>query len=107
MYNNIGSKIKKLAVFFVIIGIVSSILLGVGLMISFGEMSRYYSDTPSGLLIGLLVMVGGSLLFWIGGFFTYGFGEIIDSLNNMEIDMQATRRSTQVMSEELKKAKIR
>ncbi|MBO5500898.1 MAG: hypothetical protein J6K73_16780 [Clostridia bacterium] len=106
MYNNVGSKIKRMAVIFAIIGIVVSILTGVGLMLSFGEISRYYSDTPSVLLISLLIMVGGSLLSWIGGFFTYGFGEIIDSLNNMEIDMQTMRRSTQVISEELKKARI-
>ena len=64
-FENIGGKIKTLAVVTTIIGISLSVILGFVLM-----------DTSVGT--GMLVLVGGSLFSWISAFFMYGFGELIE-----------------------------
>ncbi len=71
MFSNIGGKIKKLAVILCILGIIASVTYAI---ICFTNSSRYENLT----LYGVLILVGGCLLSWIGSFFTYGFGELID-----------------------------
>lgn len=70
MFNNIGSKIKSLAILVSVGGIISSILTGLILLIALEEM---------GALIGIVIAVVGSALSWIGSFYTYGFGELIEN----------------------------
>lgn len=65
MFGNIGSKIKSLAKIVCWIGIVVFTILG---LVSIG-------DTP---VLGLLIVILGSLCSWIGSFFVYGFGELIE-----------------------------
>lgn len=36
------------------------------------------------LFVGLPIMLAGPLLFWIGSFFVYGFGELIDKACDIE-----------------------
>ena len=77
MFDNIGKKIKTLATVVCWIGIISSIGGGLTLFV--------LSDGRSGLLIflGLAVMAVGSLLSWVGSFFVYGFGQLIDDTQAM------------------------
>lgn len=70
MFNNIGSKIKSLAVLVSVGGMISSILTGFILLLALDEM---------GALIGIVIAIVGSALSWIGSFFTYGFGELIEN----------------------------
>ncbi len=70
MFNNIGDKIKKLAMVSTILGIIISVIYGIVLMASDNDL----------IFVGLLVIVLGSLLFWIGSFTLYGFGEMINQL---------------------------
>lgn len=70
MFNNIGSKIKSLAILVSVGGIISSILTGFILLLALEEM---------GALIGIVIAVVGSALSWIGSFYTYGFGELIEN----------------------------
>lgn len=72
MFNNIGKKIKALAKFLCILGIILSILIGVLMILS-------HSGDPQTLFYGILVIVLGSLLSWVGAFFAYGFGELVDN----------------------------
>jgi hypothetical protein len=78
-FQNIGGKIKTLAVVATIIGISLSVILGFVLM-----------DTSVGT--GMLVLVGGSLFSWISAFFMYGFGELIEKTteiaNNTKKDIK-------------------
>ena len=67
MFNWIGSKIKGFTKFICWVGIIGSVLLG----ISLGSMSP---------VAGLLIALVGSLLSWISSFVLYGFGELIDSV---------------------------
>ena len=72
MFSNIGEKIKTLAKVVCWIGIVASFGGGIAILVN--------SKGRSGVLIflGFMTMVVGSLLSWIGSFFIYGFGELIE-----------------------------
>ncbi len=68
MYKEIGKKIKALAQIICVIGIGISIIIGILLMVRDDDM----------IFAGILILLLGSLLSWIGSFMTYGFGELID-----------------------------
>lgn len=62
MFDNIGGKIKTLAVIACVLGMIASIIIGLTLM-------------DHG---GLWIIIGGCLGSWVGAFFIYGFGELIE-----------------------------
>lgn len=68
MYTNIGGKIKMLAKIVCFLGIIGSLIYGICVF------ATYYWMRGTGIAI----MLGGPLLSWIGSFFTYGFGELIE-----------------------------
>ncbi len=68
MFDNIGGKIKKLARIVCIIGIIASFIAGILLM-----NIRYTFE------VGLAILLVGPLLSWIGSYFTYGFGQLIEN----------------------------
>lgn len=65
MFENMGKKIKALAKTTCRIGIIISFIVGVILL-------------SNGNGVALIVIVIGALGSWIGSFFTYGFGELIE-----------------------------
>ncbi|MBR5900597.1 MAG: hypothetical protein IKZ38_04295 [Clostridia bacterium] len=71
MFDNIGEKIKDLAILATIAGFIGSFVVAIIFWIK--EM----------ILIGLIVLVGGGLFSWIGSFFLYGFGELISQTTNI------------------------
>ena len=75
MFTNIGSKIKTLAVILCALGIVAS-------FVAFIAMCTIDEDMVG---MGFLTLIGGSLFSWIGSFFTYGFGELIEKTSNIEL----------------------
>ena len=79
MFDNIGEKIKTLAVVTCGMGIIASIIGAIALWM---QDSRYNPTAFS----GVLVLVLGSLASWIGSFFTYGFGELIENTNTIHLD---------------------
>ena len=68
MFSNIGGKIKRLAIAICAVGIGVSVLSG---------MIKNASGAMLGM--GFAILIGGSLLSWIGSFFAYGFGELIEN----------------------------
>ena len=97
MFNNIGRKIKTLAVVMCVLGIIASLALAIFIWSSGSSLSNlfdsgssysygsYYSsrsarDTVStaSILIGFVVLIVGCLFSWLGSFFTYGFGQLIE-----------------------------
>ena len=42
-------------------------------------MGVYAADTGAYLVVGILIFIVGSLVSWIGSFFTYGFGELVEN----------------------------
>ena len=71
MFDNIGGKMKGLAVIICCIGIAASVIFGLSLM---------SNDVP---LAGVIVIVAGSLSSWIGSFALYGFGQLVENSDTM------------------------
>lgn len=71
MFNNIGGKIKGLAYTVAVLGIIASVI---GAIVLWAANSRYNNTVGT----GFIVLFGGCIGSWVGGFFTYGFGELID-----------------------------
>lgn len=84
MYSDIGGKIKVLAKIICIIGIVISVISGLGIII---VASISYNPGLS-VLGGLLVIVLGTLFSWLSTFFIYGFGELIDKVTKIESEIK-------------------
>ena len=74
MFNNIGKKIKGLAKLVCWIGIIIFAIVGLGVIIS----GISGDNAVSAIISGILIIVGGFLVSWIGSFVMYGYGELID-----------------------------
>ena len=79
MFDDIAGKIKALAKVTCGLGIAASIM---GAFALWAQSSPYNSPTSA----GVLVLVLGSLASWIGSFFTYGFGELIENTTRIHED---------------------
>lgn len=71
LFSNIGGKIKTLAKVICLVGMVISLIQAVRVL----NMGYEYQNTA---FASLLTLGLGCLFSWIGSFFTYGFGELID-----------------------------
>lgn len=67
MFDNIGGKIKGLTTAIAVIGIGISVIAGIILMFTISFLS------------GLLVAVVGGVSCYVGSFFAYGFGQLIEN----------------------------
>ena len=83
MYNNIGGKIKMLAKILAVVGVVISLLGGIGAII-FGIYSQDSTIVLIMIISGVAFALIGALFAWIGSWLLYGYGEIIDKLTHME-----------------------
>ena len=99
MFNNIGIKIKTLAKVLAVLGIVGSILLGLIIIIAG---SSFSFETPTGetinasspaiaVVLGLCVMIFGSLSSWISNFILYGFGQLVENTDKM-VEAKSTKK---------------
>ena len=75
MFKNIGEKIKTLTLIITITGMFFSVVAGIFFIII---MTDIIDEFAYRVILGALIMIAGSLIFWIGGFTMYGFGELID-----------------------------
>ena len=99
MFFQIGKKIKALAKVLCWIGIISSILTGLTVIIIgavFISRTRGYAGGAAALMIvfGLLIALIGSLASWLGSFKLYGYGELVDMSMDTE---QNTREAVQLL----------
>lgn len=76
MFDNIGSKIKTLAK---ILCVVEFILCLLAAFFLFQLSSKFGSAGGSLRLYGFVVLIFGPLIFWVGNFILYGFGELVDN----------------------------
>ena len=80
MFNNIGKKIKVLAEVLSVSGILITVGLGLYYIASYIVLSDYYrSQNLSMLISGIIIIIVGPMVSWAGGFFAYGFGELVDA----------------------------
>ena len=77
MFDDIGGKIKTLAVVLCVIGIILSVISAIALWAQ-NDTSSYYNPHPT-ILLGFGVLIGGCLGSWLGSFFMYGFGQLIET----------------------------
>ena len=71
MFDNIGGKIKTLAVVVCVVGMIASLIFAIVLW----SMDSYRTPT---IALGFGVLIGGCVVSWVGSFFTYGFGQLIE-----------------------------
>ncbi len=81
MFNNIGHKIKTVAKIFTWVGIISCVLYGLIIIFSGGKatvngMSFGYAAST---LLGLAIMIIGSVCSWLVNLTLYGFGELVEN----------------------------
>ena len=81
MFDNIGGKIKTVAKVICWLGIIASVIMGI-IMIKQAT-GRYYNNDEM-VIAGIATIIGGSLLSWIGSFFTYGFGQLIENSESIK-----------------------
>lgn len=91
MFDNIGSKIMKLAKVICWLGIIISVISGITIIAGGASVSRSYYGIGAGgsVLAGILTIVLGSLLSWIGSFFTYGFGQLIENTDYIRLNTKS------------------
>ena len=58
---------------------IASFVAGISVVMIVPGMGVYAADTGAYLVAGILIFIVGSLLSWIGSFFTYGFGELVEN----------------------------
>lgn len=80
MFDNVGGKIKAVAKVVTWVGISASVISGFILMLQEGTG-----------VIGLFIMMIGSLVSWISSLMTYGFGQLVE---NSDILVAQSRRES-------------
>ena len=85
MFNNIGGKIKALAKILCWIGIVASIITGIATIAAGTNTVRVNGSYAyvSGPAVGITIIIFGCLASWIGSFFAYGFGQLIENTDEI------------------------
>lgn len=79
MFKNIGKKIKTLAKVLCWVGIIAYAIAAI-IMIAIGA----NGDSGAMIAYGVAVLIVGPLSAWIGSFFLYGFGELVDKAIDIE-----------------------
>ena len=85
MYDNIGEKIKGLAKAVFAIGSILFAILGIVLIVTEEEIL---------IILGVISLVMGPLGCWIGSWFLYGFGELIDKTSLIESGINSASKSS-------------
>ena len=70
MWDNIGSKLQKLAKVVCWLGIIVSVISGIVFM------------TQNQIVIGLVYLILGSVMSWIGSWSIYGLGLVVEKVEN-------------------------
>ena len=84
MYNNIGGKIKGLAIATFIVAAIAAVITGIVLMCIDEDL----------ILYGVLTLILGPVLAWISSWLLYGFGELIDKVSDIERNTRGETNET-------------
>lgn len=71
MFENIGSKMKTIAIIVCWAGIIASCVVGISFLAN------------GSWILGICTIVLGSLVSWLSSLFTYGFGQLIDNTDTI------------------------
>ena len=86
MYDNIGGKIKGLAIATFIVEAIATVITGIVIMV--------FGDKRSISILGLLVIVVGPIFAWISSWLLYGIGELIDKTCDIERNTHSIERKS-------------
>ena len=73
MFENVSGKVKTVAHFTAILGIIASVIGGL-----------FFMSREESFIIGLILAVIGSLFSWIIAIFLFGFGELLEKVGDIE-----------------------
>ena len=102
MFNDIGRKVKGLAKFICVVGIILSVISGIIIIAGGNAISSYsygYSRSAGGssVLLGIIVAAVGSLVSWIGAWVTYAIGEAADNAAHNRCTLEALEKKLERM----------
>lgn len=101
MFNNIGHKIQVLAKVLCWIGIICWVITGIALMAGGSSMTYQLNgayvraSNGSSIVAGILTIVFGVLLSWIGSFLLYGFGQLVEDTHAIRANTEGKKESTE------------
>ena len=87
MFNNIGHKIQVLAKVLCWIGIICWVITGLAFMAGGSSMTYRLNgefvraNSGAGVVVGIMTIIVGVLVSWIGSFLLYGFCQLVDDNN--------------------------
>ena len=87
MFNNIGHKIQVLAKVLCWIGIICWVITGLALMA--GEFVR--ANSGAGVVAGIMTIIVGVLVSWIGSFLLYGFGQLVEDTHAIRANTESKK----------------
>lgn len=99
MYDNIGKKIKTLTK-------IVTIVLICGCFIGFIIAGASAGNGGEGAAIGILLGAASSLLIWVGSFFMYAFGELVDKVCDIEARIRNVECKREIQGKEDRGQKV-
>ena len=99
MFNNIGKKIKKLAQFGCWVGIICCIITGIVFLILTSVQSEF-------VIFGLLVLILGPILMWIGSWVLYSWGDTVDNVQALKEKLCGENTTDNSTEQEKSKQKL-
>lgn len=99
MFDNIGNKIKTLSVVLCIIGIFSSVVIGIYLILNVDSTTTAVKEqiNSNNVINGMLIIILGSLFSWISSFCLYGFGGLIERVINTDEKLKCFKTPKQII----------
>ena len=82
MFSNIGKKIQTLGKIVCWLGIITFVLMGLMIAVGGYAVDDYYGTQISGaaaVVVGILVIVIGSVASWVSSFTLIGFGKLVET----------------------------
>lgn len=101
MFNNIGHKIQVLAKVLCWIGIICWVITGLVLMAGGSSMTYRLNgefvraNSGAGVVAGIMTIIVGVLVSWIGSFLLYGFGQLVEDTHAIRENTEAEEESTE------------
>ena len=101
MFNNIGHKIQVLAKVLCWIGIICWVITGLALMAGGSSMTYRLNgefvraNSGAGVVAGILTIIVGVLVSWIGSLVLYAFGQLVEDTPAIRENTEAEEESTE------------
>lgn len=90
MFEEVGKKIKGVAKVFCWIGIITSFLIPLNIVLNMlNESHGSKGEKVISLIICMAVLIIGPILAWLSSLVLYGFGELVDKADSIDNKLTA------------------